>query len=419
MPTSLLVGIDVSRDRHHVAFTDGTATERWGQLTVPNDAGGALHLAQAIGDQATQHGCDTVRIGCEATGVYAWHLALWLSQAADPSCPWRVYLLQPRTVRRYVASFPSKRAKTDRQDPWRIAEVLSHDAWLPRPFQIAERTIALQRLTRHRHHLVRQLTRLKNYAASYLFLKANGLVCHPPWADPWSAAAEAVLLEYQTVEDLAAAPLADLVACLQQGARGHLADPERVARAVQQAARDSFRLPEVLKEPVHPILRGTLQDLRYLEAQIRTVDRRIAREPAARNNRLLTISGIGPVFAAGIVAEIGDISVFPDDDQLAQFAGLTWPPRDSGQYHATDTALARTGNVYLRYYLIEAANSVRRHDATYAAYYARKLAEGTQHAHHRALVLTARKLTRLVFALLRDDRAYDPTHHAVRPGSHR
>jgi len=36
----LLVGIDVSRDTHHVAFTDGTATERWGRLTVPHDAGG-------------------------------------------------------------------------------------------------------------------------------------------------------------------------------------------------------------------------------------------------------------------------------------------------------------------------------------------------------------------------------------------
>ena len=37
----LLVGIDVSRDRHHVVFTSAEATARWGRLTVPNDAGGA------------------------------------------------------------------------------------------------------------------------------------------------------------------------------------------------------------------------------------------------------------------------------------------------------------------------------------------------------------------------------------------
>jgi transposase len=177
-------------------------------------------------------------------------------------------------------------------------------------------------------------------------------------------------------------------------------------------------LPEVLKEPVHQILSWTLQDIRYLEAQIKAVDRRIAHEPAARTNRLLTVPGLGPVFAAGILAEIGDISYFPDDDQLAQFAGLTWPPHESGQYTSETPPLARTGNAYLRPYRVEAANSVRRHDAPYAAYYRRKLTEGTQPAHHRALVLTARKLTRWVFALLRDDRAYDPAHLPVRPRRH-
>jgi len=256
-------------------------------------------------------------------------------------------------------------------------------------------------------------------------LKANGLACHPPWSDPWGMTglgaghpAEAVLLQDQTVEDIAAAPLAELVACLQQGSRGHLADPERVAQAVRQAARDSVRLPEVLKEPVHQILSWTLQDIRYLEAQIRAVDRRIAHEPAARTNRLLTVPGLGPVFAAGILAEIGDITVFPDDDPWAQCAGLTWPPDASGQHVSEEASLARTGNAYLRHYLVEAANSVRRHDAPDAASYARQLAEGTQHAHPRALVLTARKLTRLVFAWLCDGRAYDPAHHAVRRRRH-
>jgi len=62
-----------------------------------------------------------VRIGGEATGVYAWHLALGLNQPTDPPRPWTVYLLQPRTVHRDAATFASKRANTDRQNRWRIA----------------------------------------------------------------------------------------------------------------------------------------------------------------------------------------------------------------------------------------------------------------------------------------------------------
>ena len=107
-----LVGMDVSRDLHHGAFTDATATQHWGRLTVPNDAGGALQLAQAIADQAAAHGCDTVRIGCEATGVYAWHLALWLSQPTDPPRPWTV----PCSNRaRCTATSPRSRVSGPRQ----------------------------------------------------------------------------------------------------------------------------------------------------------------------------------------------------------------------------------------------------------------------------------------------------------------
>ncbi len=409
----LLVGIDVSRDRHHVVFTNAEATARWGRLTVPNDASGAAELMAAIEAQVQAQGCATVRVGLEATGVYAWHLALALSQPTDPPRPWTVYLLQPRTVHRHAAARPSKAPKTDRQDPWRVAEVLSQPAWLPHPFRVAERTLALQRLTRHRRHLVQQLTRLKNYAASYLFLKANGLVIRDA-LDLWGAAAEALLLEYQTVEELAEAPLDTLVTRLQAAGHGRFADPDAVAHAVHQAAQASFQLPGRLKEPVHQIVHGTFQDLRYVTAQLKAVDARIAREPLARTNRLLTVPGIGPVYGAGIVAEIPDIAWFPDDDHLAQFAGLTWPAWQSGQFTATETPLARTGNGYLRHYLVEAANSVRRHDAQYAAFYARKYHEATQHAHKRAVVLPARKLPRLVFALLRDDRAYDPTHRSVR-----
>ncbi len=148
------------------------------------------------------------------------------------------------------------------------------------------------------------------------------------------------------------------------------------------------------------------------------VERRIANEPTARTNRLLTVPGFGPVFAAGILTEIGDITYFPDDDQLAPFAGLTWPLDSSGQRVGEPMPSVRTGNAYHRHYLVAAANSVRRHDAPDAASHDRKRTDGTQPAHHRTLVPTARQRTRWVFALVRNDRAYDPTHRPVRRRRH-
>lgn len=131
------------------------------------------------------------------------------------------------------------------------------------------------------------------------------------------------------------------------------------------------------------------------------MDQAIAENLKAFKHTLDSVSGIGPVYAAGIISEIGDVHRFPNDSALAQFTGLTWPKYQSGKFHAEETRMSHAGNQYLRYYLVEAANSVKRCDATYKAFYEKKYAEATKHHHHkRALVLTARKLVRLVWTLL-------------------
>lgn len=116
----------------------------------------------------------------------------------------------------------------------------------------------------------------------------------------------------------------------------------------------------------------------------------------------------GPIFASGILAEIGDIRQFKNHPQVAKYAGLAWTENQSGDFKASQTRLIRSGNRYLKYYLLEAANSVRVHDPVFAQYYAKKKAEQKVYADKRALALTARKLVRLVDYLLRTNRLYEP-----------
>jgi len=87
---------------------------------------------------------------------------------------------------------------------------------------------------------------------------------------------------------------------------------------------------------------------------------------------------------------------------------LTWSCYQSGDFDAEDTRLTKNGNRYLRYYLVEAANSLRVHNEEYKAYYQNKYKEVTKHQHKRALVLTARKFVRLVYALLSKGQIYKP-----------
>ena len=111
----------------------------------------------------------------------------------------------------------------------------------------------------------------------------------------------------------------------------------------------------------------------------------------------------------GIATEIGDIARFDyQQAKVAKYAGLTWRKTQSADFEAEETKLTRSGNRFLRYYLCEAANSVRLKDPEYAAYYHRKFHEVRKHQHKRAIVLTARKLIRLVVRLLTTNQTYRP-----------
>ncbi len=145
-----------------------------------------------------------------------------------------------------------------------------------------------------------------------------------------------------------------------------------------------------------------------LDSQIKVLDKAIEQQFEIIPNTLPPISVIGKVYSAGIIAEIGDINHFQSQASVAKFAGLVWTQHQSGKFEVQDTRLIKSGNRFLCYYLLEAANSVRRCDSEFRRYYNLKYKEANKYQHKRALALTARKLVRLVFRLLKDNRLYKP-----------
>jgi transposase len=422
------VGLDVSQDEvvACLLLPDGReAVRRW---TEPNTQPGGEALARRLAVLAQQHQLHALHIGLEATNLYWWHLACLLKDTPVlAGVAHEIYALNPKLVAGLKGAYADS-GKTDRRDAFFIAERLRIGR-LPAPFHVDTLYAPLQRLTRFRAHLAQTLAREKNYFLSFLFLKFSAFGQLEPCGDPFGATSLAVLEQF-TTEELVQRPLADLAAFVQEQGRGRFADPDEVAATLQRAARDSYRLDRVLDEPVTLVLGTTLATIRTLQAHLKEVDQTIVRElaaiPAARRT-IGSVPGLGPVWTAGLIAEIGAIERFADEDALAKYAGLVWPPHESGTFQAQDTALSKAGNAYLRYYLVEAANSVRLHCAEYRDYYSAKLAQSPKHAHKRALVLTARKLVRLVDALLRASAVYQPqdrkeghtTPHAARPRPHK
>ena len=410
MQDTFFVGIDVSLKSNAVCVLNSQG-KKLSSFSVRNDREGSRVLASHVCSCVSKAAVGSVvKVGIEATSVYGLPMLYFLKQEpsivqANP----RFYILNPKQVMGFKKTY-SDLPKTDPVDAFVIADCLRFGRIGTKEAYMDDFYASLQKLTRARFHVAQDLAAEKNRYLNALFLKFSGMAQEQLFSDNFGAAAMALVEEFETVDDIANTPVSDLAAFLNTHGKGRFADPEQLASAIQASARASYRLPKTVLGSVNQILAVSARTIRFYEAQLKDYDRAIADLVSTLpGNPLASVSGIGPVYSAGVLAEIGDISRFKDQAALAKYAGLTWSRHQSGDFDADQTHMIQSGNRYLRYYLIEAANKVRLHDPDYAAFYQKKLSETKVTPRKRALVLTARKLVRLVFALLRDNKFYTPS----------
>lgn len=405
--SQMLVGIDVSLKSHHVHFMKEDSSSI-ADFSVSNDQYGADTLIKRILEAAEKNQVEHIKIGMEATDQYSWHIAHYLQdqlKGYEPRFKASIYVLNARRVARFKKGYDSL-AKNDRIDAWVIANHLRFGR-LPHEMKEAIQYEAFQRLTRTRFHFMKEIARNKTYFLNQLFLKFSGLRQDKPFSDTFGATSLAVIEELEP-ERIAEMSMEELVEFLQEKGKNRYEDPEEIAKYLQKLARSSFRLNKAMQDPVNISLSVTLSTIQHIESQVKRLDKEIAKLMKGIPQTLTSVKGIGDVFAAGLIAEIGDIKRFKDHHALAKYAGLVWNQHQSGEYESQETERMRTGNKYLRYYLIQAADKIRLHDSEYKAYYTKKYQEVPKHKHKRALVLTARKLVRLVYSLLSTNQLYTP-----------
>jgi transposase len=423
MRNILHVGMDISG-----RYNDVCAINPLGEVVVPHrrfayDMGGFEALVTWLLEVARAGEFDAVQVGAEATGLLWFHIMWQLRQDEElAAIDFATFLYNARDVKKGKQAF-GEPDKTDRKGAHGIAELLRVRHISTHPLDLDARYLALQRLTRYRYHLAHVLAGEKTYARLVpLHLKMNTYRSGAPFSHPFAQSGLWALTNYLTVDDLVRADHDELATALAAVSRGRLGDPHDSAAQLQALAAEALPLPEAMVEPVNILLETMLAHIEALQQIMADLSKSI--ETLAQDlpgyAHLRSIPGIGPVYAAGLLAEVQEVNRFMTDPKgrprrqhdgqaaLARFAGLWWPRKESGDFKGEDRRLAKTGNRYLRYYFIEAANTVRRFEPEYRAFYARKYAGANRHHHRRAVTLTARKLVRLVFSLLLNDRDYQP-----------
>ena len=211
--------------------------------------------------------------------------------------------------------------------------------------------------------------------------------------------------------------LDELIAYLQVASKNKAGtDFEKMAKMLKNTIKYSYHLDNLAYDPITISICVSINLIECIEKQIKFIDKAIEKEIKGMfpngYQSLLSIRGIGPVMAAGILAEIGDISYFPNDAALAKYTGLTWKANESGDFTAENKKSANTCNTYLKYYITQETQLSVTHGFDFTTpFFRKKYNEAKTHKQRRALVLTSRKLIRLIFVLLRDNKMYVSVSH--------
>lgn len=405
MPKKLFVGIDVSSKLNTVCLMNENGQRIGKTFSLPNNSIGAEELIDTILSTLEEHKFDSLLLGAEATSFYSDHLVEYLASSEQLAkySP-LVYQLNPKFIHGFKKSYPDQ-DKKDSNDAFIIADRLRFGR-LPKPYTPNQPYLSLRRLTRYRYHLAETLTREKIYFLTHLFLKFSSYTAIRPFSNTFGATSTHIILDFLSPDELAQMPIEELVDFIIKQGKNRFRDPIKIANELKRVARESYRLRPGLASSVNLILATSMETIRALTKCLEEIDKAVEKEFNAFRTTLRSIPGLGPVHGAGIFAEIGDVGRFKKEYQIAKSAGLVWRKKESGDFEAEETRMMKSGNKYLRYYLVEAANCLRLHNLEYRNYYLMKYGEVPKHRHKRALVLTARKLVRLVFALLTKDQLY-------------
>ena len=382
------VGIDVSKYKHDcfIVTSDGEVIRE--SFSFGNDHDGFQTLLSAL-DPLGDH--SNIRIGFEATAHYTLNLKLFLENAHYSFMEFNPVLLS-----KFNKSQTLRRTKTDAIDCAAIARWLMTVEYKPYPIGFYH-IYSLKSLTRLRDSLVRQ--------RSFYLVKITNVLDHtfpefkPFFGNHFSKTALHLLENYGSAEKMSRMN-SQSYENLRRISRGKFS-PQKFLELKALAATTVGETNEMFDSQLSSLLsiyKLSVKEIDSLEQQIIDLIYQI-------NPHTLSIPGIGPLSAAVIYAEFGDISRFSSPQKMLSFAGL-----EPGYYQSGTSAhrgsMVKRGSSYLRYTLMNLCIPLMKYNIVFAEYYAKKRAEGKPH--RVACSHMIKKLIRVLYKLEKDDIDFDP-----------
>ena len=397
----IFAGIDVAKHHHQLCLVDDTGSTVL-QMYIYNTQKGFEKLLLALDNLNLSH--EDIQFCMEATGHY-W-LALYCHLT---NLNYKVSVINP-IQSDALRNLYVRKAKTDQKDAFLLADLLRFGR-APASQLASETVLKLQTLSRIRMDFLHQIGSLKNRVIGILDrIFPEYSKC---FSDVFIRTSKELLKKYTEPEEIAQLDISELTDFLKVHSRGRIG-AER-AELIQALAKGSFGINLAL-DAFTLQLRLMVEQIEFIEEQIAVIEEAINQvmeemrpDPDTPYRHVLeTIPGIGPVLAAAIIGEVGDISRFPNAKALVAYAGLDATVRASGQFEGTRNRISKRGSPVLRNSLWLAAISARRFNPELKAFYELKCSQGKHSSVATGAV--ARRLVHLIYSIWKENRPFDPDY---------
>lgn len=158
-----------------------------------------------------------------------------------------------------------------------------------------------------------------------------------------------------------------------------------------------------------------LDDIHHINQRVDALDKQIHAFVKANDtaNRLMTISGIGPITASALVATTGDPHLFKNSRQFTAWLGLVPKQFSSGGKNRLG-GITKSGDGYLRKLLIQGARAVLFRSGTHTDQRSLWITQlRSRKPDNVVATALAAKLARTAWAIMTRDETYQANHTPV------
>lgn len=386
-----IVGIDIGKNHHEASIVSPEGKQIGRSLRFATTHKGADSLMSFIFKNIGNSPCV---FGMEATGHYWYPIYSFLKAKG-----YTIYVINPiqsDSLRKMYI----RQTKNDSIDSFLIAEVMRFGQF-GTTSMADENILAMRQLCRYRDSVISSRTEIKLRIGT--IMEQIFPEYEKQFSSLWVSTSMGILEKYLTPENIENAPIDELFEIIKDKSHNRLTRAKAIS--IKEAAADTFGI-KIAQDAFSFQLKQLIDRMNFLDKQIEALDCQILEYYEKFDCYLHTIPGIGIIGAATILAEIGDISRFKNSSSLIAFAGIDPTVRQSGEFNSTHNHMSKRGSPYLRHAIFLAATTCSFHNSPLNAYYKKKRDQGKHHL--TATGAVARKLTTVIYAVLRDSKPYEP-----------